>query len=126
MVSEEVFSQVRRGRGHAPCPVRGPVGGGGCVPPVWSQVQWGRGAACPGPRSGGGGGKYLHGTDPSPWTRQTENITFPHTLCVGGNNGLFYKKRQIVTSLSHTMSSAMSSAMLNDDAKFYEHIDIDM
>ena len=46
--------------GGSRCPVPGPVGVG---PPVQSQALWYR--------------------DP-PVDRQTENITFPHTPCVGG------------------------------------------
>ena len=51
-------------------PVWSHVQWGGGAPPVWSHVLWG----------------VPLGTwdGPSSVNWQTENITFPHTLCVGG------------------------------------------
>ena len=55
--------------------------------PVQSHVQWGRGGA------DGGLSSPRFGTTP-PVNRQTENITFPQTPCVGGN-----KKSMLSTTL---------------------------
>ena len=70
------LSSPRSGEGGTPCPVQGLMGGG-------------RGYPLSSPRSGGWGCPPCPvpgpGT-PLPLDRQTENITFPHIPCVGGNN----------------------------------------
>ena len=58
---------------------------GGGATPIWSHVKWGD-YPLSGPMSVGGVPHRSMGCPP-PWTdRQSKNITFLRTPCVGGNN----------------------------------------
>ena len=93
------------------------------LPPVWSNVWWGGGYPLTGPMSSGVGGDGGGGTPQVQWTaplvnRQTENITFHHTPCVGGNNYGVYQLLDIANytllkQLSHSTAESVCKSCTN-------------
>ena len=97
--------------------------GGGCYPAVWSHVRWdggyppvwshvrwvGGGLPPSGPMLGGREGLPLRSMGGPPVDRQTENITFPHTPCVGGNKRTDAQRRSIVVIRSSSEKFASDS-----------------